>query len=105
MFMPTPTIPLAKNQVQNIAPAEHENCAVVLACRHYRWALGMIDLSKHASQIVILMNHAREQAAHFTVDVLETESSKILEGYIEAEGYSQEMALDMLAKAFGKRGE
>ena len=61
----------------------------------------LLDLSKRASQVVILMNHAREQAKHFTVDVLETESAKILEGYIEAEGFSQEQASSMLAEAFG----
>jgi hypothetical protein len=54
-----------------------------------------------ASMIIILMNHAREQAVYFNIDVLETESSEKLEKMIESEGFTQEQALDMLQMAFG----
>jgi hypothetical protein len=57
------------------------------------------------SMILILMNHAREQAKHFNVDVLETESSEKLEKMIESEGFTQEQALDILQEAFGNNSD
>lgn len=58
-------------------------------------------MNASASMIIILMNHAREQAAFFNADVLETEASEKIEKMIESEGFTQEQALDMLQEAFG----
>lgn len=54
-----------------------------------------------ASQVVILMNHAREQATNFNVDLLETDAGQRLAKMIEDEGFTQEQALSMLKEAFG----